>query len=165
MHHSAFLLIPLLLAAPVASAAEPVKVAVAEIDFQDNTGAPEQKPKAHVERAKKFGEALRKDLGDSGQYKIVPLDCGKDPCSVAHQAPEDLIAAAKNAGARILVYGGVRKLSPVMQNLQAQAVDIEAAKLVFDRAISLRGDDAKSWERAERDLAEALLKSPLQASQ
>jgi hypothetical protein len=93
----------------------------------------------------------------------VALDCGKDPCSVANQTPEDLIAAAKKAGARVLIYGGVHKFSPVMQNLQAQAVDIQIAKLVFDRAVSLRGDDAASWKRAGKELSEALLNAPLEA--
>jgi hypothetical protein len=159
MHRCALLLFPALLAAAAAQAAEPVTVGVAEVGFLDSSGAPDTKQKkSRVERAKKLAEAVRKDHGADGKFKIVALDCGKDPCSIANQPPEALIAAAKKAGARVLVYGGVHQ---PMQNIQAQAVDIEAAKLVFNQAISLGGDDAKSWQRAERDLAEALLKAPL----
>jgi hypothetical protein len=147
----------------VAWAAEPVTIGVAEIGFLDSTGAPDTKQKkARVERAKKFAEALRKDLGADGKFKIVTLDCGADPCSIANQPPEDLIAAAKKAGARVLVYGSVQKSNP---EILAQAVDIDAAKLVFNQAVSLSGDDAKSWQRAQHDLAEALLKAPLAQQQ
>jgi hypothetical protein len=162
MLRCALLLITVLLlpSAAAAQAAEPITVGVAEVGFLDNSGAPEKKQKkATVERAKKFAAALRKDLGADGKFKVVDIDCGKDPCSIANQPPEDLIAAAKKAGIRVLVYGGVHEPMP---SLQAQAVDIEAAKLVFDQAISLPRDDAKSWQRAERDLADALLKAPME---
>lgn len=157
--YAALMISTLLLGGTVAQAAEPVKIGVAEIGFIDSAGAPDTKQKkSRVARAKKFAEALRKDLGADGKFKIVTLDCGKDPCSIANQTPEDLIAAAKKAGARVLLYGSVQKLNPA---IQAQAVDIEAAKLVFNQSIDLGGDDAKSWQRAQHDLSEALLKAPL----
>ena len=156
---AALMISMLLLGATAAQAAEPVTIGIAEIGFVDNSGAPDTKQKkSRVARAKKFAEALRKDLGADGKFKIVTLDCGKDPCSIANQSPEDLIAAAKKAGARVLLYGSVQKLSPA---IQAQAVDIEAAKLVFNQSIALSGDDAKSWQRAQHDLSEALLKASL----
>jgi hypothetical protein len=169
MHRCVALISSLLLAAAVARAsaiptstawaADPVTIGVAEIGFLDIAGAPDKKQKkARLARAKKFAEALRKDLGADGKFKIVPLDCGADPCSIANQPPEGLIAAAKKAGARVLVYGSVQKSSP---QILAQALDIDAAKLVFNQAISLSGDDSKSWQRAQHDLAEALLKAPL----
>jgi hypothetical protein len=143
----------------VALAAEPVTIGIAEIGFLDSSGAPDTKQKkARIDRAEKFVEALRKDLGADGKFKVVALDCGENPCSIANQAPEDLIAAAKKAGARVLVYGSVQKSSP---EILAQALDIDAAKLVFNQAISLSGDTAKSWQRAQHDLSEALLKAPL----
>ncbi|WP_395022279.1 DUF2380 domain-containing protein [Dongia sp.] len=161
MYRCALLLIPLLLVATVGQAAEPVTIGVAELGFLDGTGAPVKHQKeTEAARAKKFTAALRKDLGADGKFKIVELDCGKDPCSIANQAPEELIAAAKKAGAQVLIYGGVHEMTPA-QNLQAQALDIEAAKLVFDQSITITGD-AKSWQRAERDLAEALLKASLE---
>jgi hypothetical protein len=154
----------LLLAIPMAlalglrlEAAEPITIGIAEIDYQDSSGEPQDQQAVHAARAKRFAETLRQDLGASGQYKIVSLDCGKDPCSVESQIPEDLIAAAKQAGARLLVYGGVHKMSTLVQNMRAAAVDVEADKLVFERLITFRGDDDAAWERAERFLAEALL--------
>jgi hypothetical protein len=134
---------------------------VAEIDYQDSSGEVTDQKAAHAERAQRFAEALRKDLGASGKYKVVTLDCGKDPCSVENQIPEDLIGAAKKAGARLLVYGGVHKMSTLVQNMKAQAIDVEADRLVFERLITFRGDDDSSWERAERFLAKELLEQPL----
>ena len=142
-------------------AAEPITIGVAEIDYHDTSGEQRDQLAAHAERATRFAEALRKDLGASGKYKIVTLDCGKNPCSVENQIPEDLIAAAKKAGARLLVYGGVHKMSTLVQNMKAQAVDVAADRLVFERLITFRGDSDGAWARAEGFLAKELLEQPL----
>ena len=142
-------------------AAEPITIGIAEVDYKDTSGEQRDQQASHADRAKRFAESLRQDLGASGKYKIVALDCGKEPCSVESQIPEDLIAAAKKAGARLLVYGGVHKMSTLVQNMKAQAVDVEADKLVFERLITFRGDDDESWQRAERFLAKELLQQPL----
>ena len=157
----ALLIAVLLMATAHIRAAEPIIVGVAEIDYHDTSGEMKDQQAAHAERAERFAEALRKDLGGSGQYRIVTLDCGKDPCSVESQIPEDLMAAAKKAGARLLVYGGVHKLSTLVQNMKAQVVDVEGDRLVFERLITFRGDDDGSWERAERFLAEEMLEEKL----
>jgi hypothetical protein len=158
----ALLLVPLLtIAAGGLHAAEPIAIGIAEIDYQDSSGEPQDQQAVHAARTKRFAETLRNDLAASGKYKVVTLHCGKDPCSVASQIPEDLIAAAKQAGARLLVYGGVHKMSTLVQNMRAAAVDVEADKLVFERLITFRGDDDAAWERAERFLAKELLDQPL----
>jgi hypothetical protein len=144
-----------------ARAAEPITIGVAEVDYKDTSGEQRDQQAAHADRAKRFAESLRKDLEESGRYKVVTLDCGKDPCSVESQIPEDLMTAAKKAGARLLVYGGVHKMSTLVQNMKAQAVDVAADRLVFERLITFRGDDDASWERAERFLAKELLEQPL----
>ena len=162
MRYSGFLAMTFALTFSLGAAAEePITIGVAEVDYQDSSGELKDQQAAHAERAQRFAESLRQDLGASGKYKVVTLDCGKDPCSVANQIPEDLIAAAKKAGARLLVYGGVHKMSTLVQNMKAQAIDVEANRLVFERLITFRGDDATSWERAERFLAEELLEEPL----
>jgi hypothetical protein len=144
-----------------AKAGEPITIGVAEVDYQDSSGELKDQQASHIDRAKRFAEALRKDLGDSGKYQVVALDCGKDPCSVGSQIPQDLIAAAKKAGARLLFYGGVHKMSTLVQNMRAAAVDVAADKLVFERLITFRGDDDNSWQRAERFLAKELLQHDL----
>ena len=144
-----------------AQSAEPITIGIAEVDFKDTSGEQRDQMADHADRAKRFAESLRHDLGQSGKYKIVTLDCGKEPCSVESQIPEDLIAAAKKAGARLLVYGGVHKMSTLVQNMKAQAVDVESDRLVFERLITFRGDDDASWQRAERFLAQELLEQPL----
>ena len=152
----------LALAMPVSLAAnEPITIGVAEIDYEDTSGEVQDQTAAHAERARLFAEALRKDLDASGKYKVVALDCGKDPCSVGSQIPADLIAAAKKAGARVLIYGGVHKMSTLVQNMRAEAVDVEADKRVFERMITFRGDDDAAWQRAQRFLSEQLLQQPL----
>jgi len=142
-------------------ASEPITIGIAEIDYKDTSGESQDQQAAHAIRAKHFAEALRRDLGASGKYKIVMLDCGKDQCSAESQIPEDLIAAAKKAGARLLVYGGVHKMSTLVQNMKAQVVDVTADRLVLDRLITFRGDSDNSWKRAEDFLAKQLLEQPL----
>ena len=157
-------LVAALLASPAGlplRAAEPIAVGIAEVDYVDTSGEVKDQQDAHAERAKRFAEALRKDLEASGRYRIVALDCGKNPCSVENQIPEDLIGAAKKAGARLLVYGGVHKLSTLVQNMKAQAVDLESDRMVFEQLITFRGDDDESWKRAEQFLIKELLSQPL----
>ena len=163
MRTTIFLLaLGLILASGLTSqATEPITIGVAEIDYKDTSGEQRDQLSAHADRAKRFADTLRKDLGESGRYRIVALDCGMDPCSVEGQIPADLIAPAKKAGARLLVYGGVHKMSTLVQNMKAQAVDVEADKLVFERLITFRGDDDESWARAERFLAKELLEEKL----
>lgn len=138
------------------AAAEPIAIGIAEIDFTDTSGELTDQQAAHDARRRNFAAALRNDLLASGRYRIVELNCGKDPCSVANQIPSDLIDAAKRAGARLLLYGGVHKTSTLIQNMKAQVVDISADKLVLDRFISFRGDTDEAWQRVEQFLAQEL---------
>lgn len=139
------------------AAAEPIAIGIAEIDFTDTSGELTDQQAVHDTRRRDFAAALRNDLMASGKYRIVELNCGKAPCSVANQIPSDLIDAAKRAGARLLLYGGVHKMSTLIQNMKAQVVDIAADKLVLDRLISFRGDTDEAWQRVEQFLAQELI--------
>jgi hypothetical protein len=48
-------------------------------------------------------------------------------------------------------------MSTLIQFGKAQAVDLEADKLVFDQTVSFRGDDDEAWRRAALFLAEQIL--------
>jgi hypothetical protein len=139
------------------AAAEPIAIGIAEIDFTDTSGELTDQQAVHDTRRRDFAAALRNDLLASGKYRIVELNCGKAPCSVDSQIPSDLIDAAKRAGARLLLYGGVHKMSTLIQNMKAQVVDIQADKLVLDRLISFRGDTDEAWQRVEQFLAKELI--------
>lgn len=151
----------MLMAAPMALApaqdGTPVPVAIAEFDYTDTSGEAQDQREIHAARLADFAALLREELAASGKYRIVALSCAKPPCSAARTDAAELIEAARAAGAQLLLYGGIHKMSTLVQFGRAQAVDLVADKLVFDQAISFRGDDAEAWRRAGMFVAEQLL--------
>jgi hypothetical protein len=129
-----------------AQAAEPIPIAVLDLDYTDHSGEPRDQRQEHATRLQHFAEALRSDLANSGQYKIVSPICDPTPCTAADP---DLIADARKAGAHLIMFGGVQKMSTLIQWAKLLVVDVETEKVVFDRLITFRGDDDESWKRAE----------------
>jgi hypothetical protein len=70
--------------------------------------------------------------------------------------PEELFDATRKAGARLLLFGGVHKMSTLVQWAQAQIIDIEKNIVIDDRHLSFRGDSDDAWRRAEAFLAKKL---------
>jgi hypothetical protein len=59
-----------------------------------------------------------------------------------------LIEAAKAAGARLLVYGGIEKMSTLIQWGKLEIVDLQANRLIDDKMLTFRGDNDEAWRRA-----------------
>jgi hypothetical protein len=72
-----------------------------------------------------------------------------------------LIAKARAVGARLLLYGGIQKMSTLIQYGNAEVVDLEADRLVFDQNISFRNDSDEAYRRAARFLVGELMKETL----
>ena len=75
--------------------------------------------------------------------------------------PEALIAAARDAGAQLLLFGGIHKMSSLIQQGKAQVVDLDQDKVVFDRMLSFRGDTDQAWQQASHFLLEQLMAADL----
>jgi hypothetical protein len=103
-----------------------------------------------------FMQALRNDVGKSTKFSIIPLLCEGQPCAVRGSEPTILMAAARNAGAKLLLYGGIHKQSTLIQWAKVEVIDLERERLVYNRLLSFRGDDANAWRRAEQHLAKDL---------
>jgi len=144
------------LGAGPARAAEPVALAVADFDYTDTSGEPTDQAQAHAARLRQFEQEIRDALAASGRYRIVTLECAQPPCSAGAMDAESLTDAAKTSGARLLLYGGIHKMSTLVQFGKAQIADLETDKLVYDRTITFRGDDDNAWKRASEFLAEDL---------
>lgn len=149
-----------MLALPV-RATEPPVLAVADFDYTDTSGETQDQQAAHAARLARFAELVRAELAEGDAYRIVPLSCPKSPCSARSTDPATLIEAAQQSGARLLLYGGIQKMSTLIQFGKAQVVDLRTDQLVFDRTISFRGDDDKAWQRAAEFLADELKKAEL----
>jgi hypothetical protein len=152
--------------APPAAAADgappPVPIAVLDLVYVDTTGEVRDQTREHVARIRRFSDALRSDLERGGRFRIVTPRCGSAPCSSSGE-PSELLARAREAGAKLLLIGGVHKQSTLIQWAKVQAVDVDAERPVLDKLLTFRGDTDEAWERAEafvaRELA-ALASSP-----
>jgi Tol biopolymer transport system component len=137
--------------------ARPMPIAVADFDYTDTSGEPTDQQAEHRARLQAFVNAIRADLNHDGHYRVVALACRQSRCAAGELSPADLIESARAAGAKRLLYGGIQKMSTLVQNLKIQVVDIEENKLTFDRLITFRGDTDESWQRAERFVVRDLL--------
>lgn len=136
--------------------AERIPIAVADLDYADTSGEVRNQQAEHEARLRAFVDMLRADLGQDGHYRTVNLECQQSPCTAGQSTGATLVESARAAGARFLLYGGIQKMSTLIQHSKVQVVDLQTNKLVFDRLISFRGDTDESWQRAERFLVREL---------
>lgn len=144
-----------------AASVEPVAVAVAEFDYFDPSGGVTDQGRVAAERLRMLAQQVRDSLDESDRYRIVELKCEPAPCSAGKTDPAELLAQAKAVGARLLIFGGIQKMNAVIQYGNAEVVDIEADRLVFDRNIAFRNDSEESWRYAAKSLVEDLMKENL----
>jgi hypothetical protein len=137
--------------------APPIPIAVADFDYFDTSGEPTNQQAEHQARLQAFTNAIRADLERDGRYRVVALSCPQTRCAAGELAPADLLEKARLAGANRLLYGGIQKMSTLIQNAKVQVVDIAENKLRFDRLITFRGDTDESWQRAERFIVRDLI--------
>ncbi|MDE2578168.1 MAG: DUF2380 domain-containing protein [Hyphomicrobiales bacterium] len=128
--------------------AAPIKIAVADFDYVDTSGEPNNQTDKHTALMTMFMRATRDGLTASGRFDTVALTCPKTPCTAASTPPQELLDAAKASGAQLLVYGGVHKMSTLVQSGKMQAIDLKQDRLVIDRLLTFRGDNEESFRRA-----------------
>jgi len=142
-------------AVAVDAALSPVPIAVLDLVYLDTSGEPRDQTQEHAARIRRFSDALRSDLERGGKFRVVTPTCGAAPCSASGE-PSELVARAREAGARLLLIGGVHKQSTLIQWAKVQAVDVDAGQPVLDKLYTFRGDTDEAWERAEAFVAREL---------
>lgn len=142
-------------------AVEPVSIAVLEFDYVNPAGGIMDQGGADAERLQRLVQRVREGLAESGRYQVIPLSCDPSPCSAGRVDPDVLLTKARAAGARLLVFGGVQKMGPVIQYGNAEAVDLLADRLIFDRNVVLRNDSQEAWDYAAKHLVSELVKQKL----
>lgn len=130
-----------------------VPAVIVEFDNLDSAGEAPEPTAAHAARVAGFAGLLRNSLATEGKYEVLALDCPEAACSAGSMAPDALVEAARAAGARVLVYGGIHKMSTLVQWGKIQAVDLESEKLLLDRAFTFRGDTDEAFQRAAEFIA------------
>jgi len=130
-------------------------LAVADFDYRDTSGEVADQTAAHAARVKSFTGFVRDTLAANPDYRLVRLDCKPD-CSVSSLGADGLIAAARQAGARLLVYGGIHKMSTLVQWGEVQVVDLAQKKLLLSRTFTFRGDTDLAYRRAADFIGQSL---------
>jgi hypothetical protein len=135
-------------------------IAVLDFNYVDTSGETRDQTAEHQKRLDAFMLALRQDIAASAKYRIVVATCRPIPCEVGQSALPELQDAAREAGAKILLMGGVHKMSTLIQNARVMAVDLETNAVVLDKLVTFRGDTDEAWKRAETFIAEQITASP-----
>ena len=143
-----FALAALALQSGGSQAAAPLAVAVADFDYFDTSGEVTNQSKEHEARVASFAQLLRDNLAAGSDYRVVPIECPDRPCTATSMSQDVFIAAARRAGARLVVYGGIRKMSTLIQWGEIQLLDLEAEKLLMRRTVTFRGDNDAAYRHA-----------------
>jgi len=129
-------------------AATPLAIAVADFDYVDTSGEVTDQSAEHRARVAAFAELLRGNLGAQRDYRVLPLDCPDHPCTATSMPPDDFVATARRSGARLVVYGGIRKMSTLVQWGVVELLDLQSDKLLMRRTVTFRGDNDEAYRRA-----------------
>jgi Protein of unknown function (DUF2380) len=136
--------------------ATPLTVAVADFDYVDTSGEVADQSAEHQARVTAFAGLLRDNLGGQSELRVLPLDCPDHPCTASSMPSDAFIAAARRSGARLVVYGGIRKMSTLVQWGEVQLLDLETDKLLLRRTVTFRGDTDTAYRRAALFVGETL---------
>jgi hypothetical protein len=132
---------------------EATPLAIVDFGYSDTSGEPADQRALHQARLAAFMKAIRTDLAGSGKFTLIALSCGSDPCSMSDAPSAEILDKARQAGARLLLFGGIHKMSTLIQWAKVQAVDLKTEKMVFDRLLTFRGDTDDAWRHAEAFVA------------
>jgi hypothetical protein len=135
-------------------------LALLDFNYVDTSGETRDQAAEHQKRLDAFMLALRQDIAASQKYRMVTATCRPIPCEVGQSALTELQDAARQAGAKILMMGGVHKMSTLIQNARVMAVDLETNAVVLDKLVTFRGDTDEAWKRAETFIAQQITASP-----
>src|SRR6478609_2787799 len=131
-------------------------LAVLDFNYVDTSGESRDQSAEHQQRLDAFMRALRQDIAASEKNRMVTATCHPVPCQVGQSPLTELQDAARQAGAEILLMGGIHKMSTLIQNARVLAVNVETNAVVLDKLFTFRGDTDDAWQRAEVFIAQQI---------
>ncbi|MEN3287743.1 MAG: hypothetical protein V7634_2043 [Bradyrhizobium sp.] len=143
----------LILDASAANADHALAVSFDDFIYIDTSNEPADQTAVHDKRLQAFMTALRDDVTTDRRFELVPSSCAPN-CPTDGPALRDRLRAASQAGAQILIIGGLHKMSTLVQLVETAAVDTTSQRVVFRKFFTFRGDDDEAWQRAERFVSE-----------
>ena len=147
-----------------ADAAEPPKLAVFDFEMLDTSlqGEVYGARSDEHDRLMRVGDQLRKELGDSGKFRIIDIA----PVNVAaHQSHLQAcggcdVKLARELGVDLYITGVVQKVSNLILNINVYLHDAHTGKLVAGMSVDMRGNTDESWSRATDYLVRNRLLAP-----
>ena len=133
---------------PMRAFAAPLTIAVADFDYVDSSGEVKDQSAEHKARVAHFAETVRANISAQGDYQVLPIECTEPPCTPINMRPDNFIAAGRRSGARFVLYGGIHKMSTLVQWGDVELLDLEANKLLLKRTVTFRGDNDEAFSRA-----------------
>jgi len=140
----------LVLAVSPARAEPRTAVAVANFDFLDTSGEAKDQSETHVRRLKALSDFLREQLAGSSKLELMKLPCEAAQCTATDPGFEQLAQQAKQAGARFVVIGIVKKTSTLIGWIEYSVLRVDDQRAVCGELITYRGDTDESWRRAAK---------------
>jgi hypothetical protein len=134
----------------------PPTIAVADFDYIDTSGEVKDQRAAHQARMAQFANLLRENLGAQGAFHVTSLECKEPPCTPINMQPQKFIDASRRSGARYVVYGGIHKISTLVQWGDVQLLDLESDKVLFRQNVTFRGDNDEAFRRAAAFVGESV---------
>ena len=141
--------------ASAATADHALAVSVDDFIYIDTSNELTDQTAVHDQRLRAFMTALLDDVTADRRFELVPSSCAPN-CPIQGPALRDRLRAASQAGAQILIIGGLHKMSTLVQLAQTAAIDTTSQRVVFKKFFTLRGDNDKAWQPAERSVSEEL---------
>jgi hypothetical protein len=124
-------------------------IAVIDFDYVDASGEARDQRQEHQARLDAFTHELRPNLGEAAKFRLINPTSRQGPCSVADATLNELVVAAREAGADVVLVGGLQKTSTLVQWAKIQAIDVRSERVVLEKLFTFRGDTDEAWRRAE----------------
>jgi hypothetical protein len=137
----------LLYAAPAPAAAKPI-VAVADFDYADTSGEVTDQSAAHAARIKMLHDGIMAAVARDSAVAAVALQCASPPCSADRLGQQGVMQAAGFQHADFVVFGGVHKISTLIQFGAIDIMDAHSGKATLSREVQFRGDNDDAWQHA-----------------
>jgi hypothetical protein len=153
--------IALLALAPCHALAAPARIAVADFTYTDSSGEPTDQRAAHATRLAALKTMLIAGLTHSGVYSASALSCPQPPCSVDTLDGGQMTALAQAQHAQYVVFGGVQKISTLIEFGRVDIMNAATGKSALSETISFRGDSDDAWRHAADFVVEELVQHDL----
>ena len=148
----------------VACAGDPPKIAVFDFEMIDSSlqGELNGKRADEQERLKKTGDQVRRELGESGKFRLLDI---APVNAAAHQNNLQACGGcdaklARELGTDLYVTGTVQKVSNLILNVNVYLHDAQSGKLITAASADMRGNTDESWSRATHYLMKERLLAP-----